>query len=180
MENSNLLACVEQELRRSTYRRGRPPCLPVFRGLFAAWGWRVPCSVAGRHGGLPLRVGRDFHPLFLRMIQQMAQNRPARPASHSPGRRPGRWGDTKGNCALQGQNRQTCPKGIALAGRRWAVAYLPRAFFLRFATRSNLFAFVTAWRKKASPSSPSGPGLGDAAPAGRLCARSARRDACVE
>ena len=42
----------------------------------------------------------------------MAQNRPARPAPHSPGQRPGRWGDIKGNCALQGQNHQTCPKGV--------------------------------------------------------------------
>ena len=42
----------------------------------------------------------------------MAQNRPARQVPHSPGQRPGRWGDIKGNCALQGQNHQTCPKGV--------------------------------------------------------------------
>ena len=55
----------------------------------------------------------------------MAQNRPARPAPHSPGQRPGRWGDIKGNCALQGQNHQTYPKGAALAGRRWGVVLPP-------------------------------------------------------
>ena len=45
------------------------------------------------------------------------QNLPAQ------GQRPGRWGDTKGNYALQGQHHKTCRKGFALSGRQWGVAY---------------------------------------------------------
>ena len=102
------------------------------------------------------------------MIQQIAQNRPARPAPHSPGLCPGRWSDTKRTCALQGQNHQTCPKGAVLAGRRWVVAYSPRAARRR-RRRSfpNYVRLPVAFRSKAEKKRP---GLGDAAPAGRLCA----------
>ena len=98
------------------------------------------------------------------MTPLMPQNRPARPAFPASGHRTPRKGQHliaqgcalgsaphKRNCALQGQNHETCPEGAALAGRR-CVVVLPHPGCC--------------------------PGLGDAAPVGRLCIPSAHRDAC--
>ncbi len=43
-----------------------------------------------------------------------ARRRRRRFRSKAEKERPGRWGDIKGNCALQGQNHQTCPKDAVL------------------------------------------------------------------
>ena len=66
----------------------------------------VLCHCAGRHRGLPLHenvalYGRNQTRLLC--LQK--------------------WGDTRGNCALQGQNHKTCRKGFALSGQQWGVAY---------------------------------------------------------
>ena len=131
MENSNLLACVEQELRRSTYRRGRPPCLPVFRGLFGL-GMAGSLQCGGQTRGSAPTRGARLSPSILEndTADGTESNDTAdgtesacKASTSQPRRRPGRWGDTKGNCALQGQNRQTCPKDAAPAGRLCHLLY---------------------------------------------------------
>ena len=97
---------------------------------------------------------------------ERAQNRPARPAPHSPGQRPGRWGDIKGNCALQGQNHQTCPKGV-LSPLCYALALGFAAFI-----EKELVRFRNNVEKESVSFVAERPLRG-------VCARSALWDACV-
>ena len=93
------------------------------------------------------------------MTKQMAQNAPQGQHLLAQGSALGmEEGDVIAPC--RGSIIKRVQKVLPLQGDDGGCPSPPRAFFLRFATRSNLFAFVTAWRKKASPSSPSGPGWG--------------------
>ena len=95
-----------------------------------------------------------------------ARRRRRRFRSKAEKERPRRWGDIKGNCALQGQNHQTCPKGV-LSPLCYALALGFAAF-----VGKELVRFRNNVEKESVSFVAERPLRG-------VCARSALWDACV-